>query len=63
MESFLEKKIERPMKFIYIDATYFKVREEGKYRTKTLYVCTGIDSDGRREILSCKLCDSETEIK
>ena len=23
----------------------------------------GIDSEGRREILSCKLCDSETEME
>jgi putative transposase len=63
VKSFLERKIERPMKFIYIDATYFKVREEGKYRNKALYVCIGVDLDGRREILACKLCDSETEVE
>ena len=63
VKSFLEKKIERPMRFIYIDATYFKVREDGKYRNKALYVCIGIDSYGTREILSCKLCDSETEVE
>ncbi len=51
------------MKFIYIDATYFKIRENGRYGNKALYVCIGIDSDGRREILSCKLCDSETEME
>lgn len=63
VKSFLERSIERPMKFIYIDATYFKVREDGKYRNKALYVCIAIDSEGRREILSCKLCDSETEME
>jgi putative transposase len=63
VKSFLERKIERSMKFIYIDATYFKVREEGKYRNKALYVCIGVDLDGRREILACKLCDSETEVE
>ena len=63
VKSFLEEKIERPMRFIYIDATYFKVREDGKYRNKALYVCIGIDSYGTREILSCKLCDSETEVE
>ncbi|MHB1810963.1 MAG: IS256 family transposase [Thermoplasmataceae archaeon] len=63
VKSFLERPIESPMKFIYIDATYFKVREDGTYRNKALYVCIGINSDGRREILSAYLYDSETEIQ
>ena len=63
MKSFLERKIDMPMKFIYIDATYFKTREDGRYGNRALYVCIGIDSEGRREILSCKLCDSETEME
>ena len=53
VKSFLEGKIDRPMKFIYIDATYFKVSEGGKYRNKARHVCIGIDPEGRREILSC----------
>ncbi len=52
VKSFLERGIDRAMKFIYIDATYFKVREDGRYGNKALYVCIGIDSDGMREILS-----------
>lgn len=63
VKSFLERRIDRTMKFIYIDATYFKIREDGKYGNKALYVCIGIDSEGKREILSCKLCDSETEME
>ncbi len=59
VKSFLERIIDRDMKFIYIDATYFKVRENRIYGNKILYVCIGIDSDGRREILSCRLCYSE----
>ena len=52
VKSFLERPIESPMKFIYIDATYFKVREDGTYGNKALYVCIGINPEGRREILS-----------
>ena len=62
VKSFLERRIDRPMKFIYIDATYFKIREDGRYGNKALYVCIGIDSEGRREILSAHLYDSETEV-
>ena len=63
VREFLERPIESPMKFIYMDATYFKVRENGKYRSKALHVCTGINHEGRREILSARLHDSETEIE
>jgi len=63
VKSFLERSIESPMKFIYIDATYFKVREDGAYGNRALYVCIGINPEGRREILSARLYDSETEIQ
>ena len=63
VREFLERPIESPMKFIYIDATYFKVRENGKYRSRALYVCIGINPEGRREILSARLYDSETDIE
>ena len=63
VKSFLERSIDRPMKFIYIDATYFKVRDDGKYRNKALYVCIGINPEGRREILSARPYDSETEVE
>ncbi len=63
VKSFMEKTIDKEIKFLYIDATYFKVREEGTYRNKALYVCIGIDNEGMEEILSCRLYDSETEIE
>ena len=45
---FLERSIESEMKFMYIDATYFKVREDSRYRNKALYVCIGINAEGKR---------------
>lgn len=60
---FLERTIESPMRFIYIDATYFRVREDGIYRNKSIYVCIGINSEGRREIVSSKVYDSETGVQ
>ena len=38
VKSFLERPIEKPMKFIYIDGTYFKIREDGRYRNKAMYL-------------------------
>jgi transposase-like protein len=48
------------MKFIYIDVTQLKIRGNGIFGNKVMYVFIGIDSDGRMEILSSQLCDSET---
>ena len=58
---FLKRPIERPMPYIYVDASYFKVRDSGKYVTKAFLIVTGIRDDGYREILGAKITDSESE--
>ena len=58
---FLKRPIERPMPYIYVDASYFKVRDSGKYVTKAFIIITGIRDDGYREILGAKITDSESE--
>lgn len=63
VREFLDRRIESPMRFIYIDATDFKMREDEKYSNKALYVCIGINSEVRREILSARNYDSETEVE
>jgi len=48
---------------LFVDASYFKVRDEkaGRYRTKALFIVAGIRKDGYREIIGLKLADSEGE--
>ena len=58
---FLKRPIERPVPYIYVDASYFKVRDGGKYVTKALLIITGVRDDGYREILGAKITDSESE--
>jgi putative transposase len=58
---FLKRPIERPIPYIYVDASYFKVRDSGKYVTKAFLIITGIRDDGYREILGAKITDSECE--
>ena len=38
-------------KVITVDATYFKVRENGRVVSKALMIAYGTNDDGRREIL------------
>jgi transposase-like protein len=58
---FLKRPIERPIPYIYVDASYFKVRDSGKYVTKAFLIVTGIRDDGYREILGARITDSERE--
>jgi len=58
---FLRRPIERPIPYIYVDASYFKVRDGGKYVTKAFLIVTGIRDDGYREILGARITDSESE--
>lgn len=61
VDEFLKRPIERPIPYIYVDASYFKVRDGGKYVTKALLIITGVRDDGCREILGAKITDNESE--
>jgi len=61
VQQFLNRPIEEPTPFLYIDASYFKVRTDGRYVNKALLIASGIRQDGYREILSASVADSEDE--
>ena len=61
VQKFLNRPIEEPTPFLYIDASYFKVRTDGRYVNKALLIASGIRQDGYREILSAAVADSEDE--
>jgi transposase-like protein len=61
VEEFLKRPIERPIPYLFVDASYFKVRDGGKYVTKAFLIITGIRDDGYREILGAKITDNEGE--
>jgi putative transposase len=61
VEKFLKRPIEKPTPFLFIDASYFKVRTDGRYINKALLIATAIREDGYREILSASVADSEDE--
>ena len=49
ISEFLKKHIERPIPYLFVDASYFKVRDGGKYVNKAFLIITGIRDDGYRE--------------
>jgi len=60
VNKFLKRPIEGPIPYLFMDASYFKVRT-GRYVNNALLIVTGIHEDGYREILSAEVADSEDE--
>jgi len=61
VKEFLERPIEGSTPYLFLDASYFKVRTDGRYINKALLMVTAIREDGYREILSATVADSEDE--
>lgn len=59
VNEFLNRPIEVPIPYLFVDASYFKVRTDGRYVNKALLVVTGIREDGYREILSATVAEGE----
>jgi putative transposase len=47
--------------YLFLDATYCKVRLSGRVVSQAVVIATGVSADGRREVLGCATGDSETE--
>ena len=54
---------QRPLESIYcivwLDAMYYKVKEDGKFITRCIYNILGITTEGRKEVLGCYTSESE----
>jgi putative transposase len=61
VNEFLKRPIEHHIMYLYVDASYFKVREGGRYVNKALLIVTGVRDDGYREILGARIADNEDE--
>jgi putative transposase len=61
VKEFLNRPIESEISYLFVDASYFKIRSEGRYKSKALLIVTGIHENGYREVLGAKVEDSEDE--
>ena len=61
VRQFLTRPIEKEIPYLFVNASYYKVRDEivGMYKTKALLIVAGVREDGYREILGMKLAESE----
>ena len=61
VKAFLNRPIEGSWPYVWIDATYVKVRESGRIVSVATIVAVGVNTDGRREVLGKALGPSEAE--
>jgi putative transposase len=61
VNAFLERPIEGDWPYLWIDATYVKVRQDGRIVSVAVIVAVGVNADGRREILGLDIGPSEAE--
>lgn len=47
--------------FVTVDAMYVKVREDGRIRSRGVFIGYGVNTDGNREILGLAVGDTESE--
>jgi transposase-like protein len=61
VEAFLDRPIEGDWPYLWIDATYVKVRQNGRIISVAVIIAVGVNSDGRREVLGMEIGASEAE--
>lgn len=61
VNAFLARPIEGDWPYLWIDATYVKVREAGRIVSVAVIIAVGVNTDGVREVLGMKVGASEAE--
>jgi putative transposase len=62
VNEFLNRPIEEQIKYLFVDASYFKVRVESRYINRAFLVITRVREDGYREIPGARIADGEDEL-
>jgi putative transposase len=58
---FLDRPIESDWPYLWVDATYLKVRRGGRIVSVAVIIAVGVNADGRREVLGMEVGTSEAE--
>lgn len=62
VDSFLNRPLEGEWPYLWLDATYLKVRQCGRVVSIAAIIACGVNQDGRREILGLGLGESEAQV-
>jgi putative transposase len=61
VNTFLQRPLEGDWPYLWIDATYVKVRQNGRIVSVAVIIAVGVNGDGRREVLGMDIGPSEAE--
>ena len=61
VQTFLARPLEGDWPYLWLDATYVKVRQAGRIVSVAIIVAIGVNGDGRREVLGMDIGPSEAE--
>lgn len=61
VHAFLNRPIEGDWPYLWIDATYLKVREAGRIVSVAVIIAVAVNTDGAREVLGMAIGPSEAE--
>ena len=61
VDAFLTRPIDGEWPYLWIDATYLKVRQGGRIVSVAVTIAVGVNTDGRREVLGMSIGPSEAE--
>ena len=61
VKAFIDRPIEGDWPYLWINATYVKVRQAGRIVSVAVIVAVGVNADGRREVLGMDIGPSEAE--
>jgi putative transposase len=61
VSAFLDRPVEGDWPYLWIDATYVKVRQNGRIVSVAVIIAVGVNTDGRREVLGMDIGPSEAE--
>ena len=59
VQTFLNRPLEGEWPYIWLDATYLKVRQNGRIVSVAVIIAVGVNNDGRREVLGMDIGVSE----
>lgn len=61
VQAFLNRPLEGAWPYLWLDATYIKVRDSGRIVSRAVIVAVAVNNDGRREVLGVSTGPSEAE--
>ncbi|MBK8909276.1 MAG: IS256 family transposase [Rhodospirillales bacterium] len=61
VQAFLDRPLEGAWPFLWLDATYIRVRENGRIISRAVIIAVAVNEDGRREVLGVATGPSEAE--